>query len=399
VNNKWIALALTLAVPLTAHAGAVVKIDEETSIDFGLRLQTQLVATEKDRDGDGNFESQNDFLIRRARFKARGDIGKWASAFIQSDYEEQAGTSSDMRIIDAYVLLKPHKLAFLYVGQNMSPAIRQEVSSSSAHLALDRPGLAYKSLTWGGRAKYVFTNETYGDSNAKLQGRANVRDLGATLFGNASPTKTIHLKYYLGVYDGVQTAGADQLRFTARAQVNFFEPESSYYNNATYLGKKKTIGIGGSYDTQDGVALDQATGNEADYRLYSIDAFMEMPLPLGSLTAEAGYVNLDLDGGETLAKADGTVLGNASRAQGAGWFAQAGYYVKNFQPWVNYEEWKSDATDDRGSYKAYRAGVTYYLKGHDAKVKAGYEIFEPDVALSPTQDRIKSFVVGLYLDY
>lgn len=403
MNPRCLALALSaaLAVPMTAHAGAKVKIDDQTSFELGLRLQSQFISTETDRGADGTFESQNDFSVRRARVKFRGNYSTWATAYVQADFEELGGTSADMRIIDAYVLLKPHKLAWLYFGENMSPAMRQNVTSSGAFMALDRPGLAYKSLTWGGRAKYAFTNTTFGDSNARLntQARVPVRDLGATLFGNHSFTPKLHLKYYLGAYDGVQAAGDDAPRLTARAQVNLLDPEPGYYNDGTYLGEKRTLGIGGSYDRQDSVTLDQVTGSKVDYELFSVDAFAEIPLPLGSLTAEAGYVNLDLGGGETLVTAGGTTLGNAARSQGDGYFAQAGYYVKRLQPWVNYEQWTSDAADDRGSYKAYRAGLNYFLKGHDAKLVAGFERFEPDVALSPSQDTIDSFVVGVYLDY
>lgn len=403
MSTRCLALALTvaLAAPTAAHAGFKVKLDDQTSLELGLRLQSQFISTEVDRDGDGQYESQNDFAVRRARVKFRASYGSWATAYVQTDLEEQSGTSSDSRIIDAYVLLKPHKAAWLYLGENMAPAIRQNVTSSGGFMTLDRPGLAYKALTWGGRAKYAFTNTTFGDANAKLntQARAPVRDMGATLFGNVSVTPVVHLKYYLGLYDGVQAAQSDSLRFTARAQINFFDPEGGYYNDGTYLGEKRTVGIGGSYDRQGKIALDQATGRKVDYRLFSLDAFGETPLPVGVLTAEAGYVNLDLDGGGALVTAGGTVLGNASRAQGDGFFAQLGYLLGKVQPWVNYERWSSDASDDRGSYKAYRAGLNYFLKKHDAKLVAGFERFEPEVRLSASQGHVNTFIVGAYLDY
>lgn len=399
MKTKYCAAALALVVPLAAEAGAVIKIDEESKLDIGLRLQTQYVVTEKDRDGDGKFEKQTDFNIRRARLRFKADATKWMSAFIQTEFEEQNGTSPDSRILDAYIQLKPNKLANAFVGVNMSPAIRQGISSSASHLGLDRPALAYKSLTWGGRAKYVLTNETYSDSNSKLVGRVGVRDIGATLFGNTSLNEMVHLKYYAGIYDGVQTAGEDKNRYTLRTQVNFFDAEPGYYNNSTYLGKKKTVGIGVSYDTQDAVARDQATGKAVDYDLYSVDAFTEFPLGPGALTAEAGYVNLDLGGGGTMVKRDGTALGNAARAQGDGWFVQTGYFINNWQPWVNYEKWSSDAADGRGGYKAYRVGANYYLKGTNANVKAGYEVFKPDVRLTASERDVRSFVVSLNLDF
>lgn len=396
-----VAVALALAVPLTAHA-AKIQVDEQTSFEVGLRLQTQVFSTEANVDpADPEFERQNSLLIRRARLKFRGNYSSWLTAYIQGDYEEQAGTSSDMRIIDAYLLVKPHPLAWLYVGQNMVPALRSNVTSSGGFLALDRPGMAYRSLTWGARNKYAFTNTTFGDSNSRLlsQGRANVRDLGVTLFGNRSFTESAHLKYYLGVYDGVQSANANNLRYTGRVQVNLLGKETGYYNDGTYLGEKRTIGIGASYDTQNAVALDQATAKKVNYKLYSFDLFTEMPLPVGSLTAELGYSNLDLGGGGTLATSGGTALGSASQSQGSGIYGQVGYFVKNLQPWVGYESWTSDGAQKLGSFKAYRAGANYYLRGLDIKVVAGYERFEPEVALSGgAQDTVQTFILGLYAD-
>ncbi len=405
MNPRCIALAaasLAIAVPLTADAGAKIKIDDQTNIELGVRLQTQLFFTEANVDpADPEFEQQSSFLIRRARLKFRANYSTWLTTYVQSDYEEQAGTSSDMRIIDAYVLLKPHPLAWVYVGQNMAPALRANVTSSGAFLALDRPGITYRSLSWGARGKYAFTNTTFGDSNSRLlsQGRANVRDLGVTLFGNHSFTDSAHLKYYLGAYDGAQSASEDNLRFTGRVQLNLLGKEAGYYNDGTYLGEKRTIGIGASYDTQNAVALDQATSGKVDYALWSVDLFTEMPLPVGSLSAEVGYADLDLGGGGTLATAGGTALGNASQSQGSGLYGQVGYHFKNIQPWVAYEEWKSDAATDLGSFKAYRAGLNYYLKGTDVKAVVGYERFEPEVPLSGgAQDTVQSFILGLYVD-
>jgi hypothetical protein len=396
-----VALSLSLAVPITARAWATVRIDDQTSLELGLRLHVQLTSTETDRDADGEYESQSDFSIRRARLRVRGDHGAWATVFVQGSFEEQRGTAATMRIIDAFAVLKPHPLAWLVVGQHMVPAMRQNVTGSVGFLALDVPALAYKALTTGGRAKHAFTNATFADSDAGLltQSRAPVRDLGATLFGSQSFTPAVHLKYYLGGYDGVQAAGDDRPRIAARVQVNLVDPEPGYYVDGTYLGTRRTVGIGASHDRQDRVAVDHTTGRKVHYRLYSIDAFAEVPLPLGSLTAEAGYVDLDLGGGGTLATTSGAPLGDASRAQGDGFFVQAGYHVKGIQPWVGHERWTSDSTGGAGSYRALRAGVNYYLSGLGTKIVAGFERFDPDVAPSRSRDAIETFVLGLYLEY
>ena len=406
MNRKSIviaAAAVASVAPLTARASATIKIDDDVKLDLGLRLQTWFIHSERDRNGTGVFAPENDFLIRRARVRLRGDVTQYVSAFLQTDFEEQLGASADMRIIDAYVLLKAHKALNLYVGENMNPAIRQDISSSATHMAIDRPALAYKSLTWGARAKYAFTNDTLVDSNSRLLtgSRVPVRDMGGTFFGVVSVTPVTHFKYYVGVWDGVQLAGLDNFRYTVRGQVNFLDAEAGYYNDSTYLGTKRTIAFGGSYDAQNNVALDQATRRRVNYRLFSLDAFAEQPLGPGSVTAEFGYVNLDLGGGGTMIRSDNSTLGNAARTQGHGWFAQAGFFVSGLkvQPWVNYELWIADAAGNRGSYKAYRAGLNYYLRGETANVKAGFEVFEPDAGFSTTQGNIKTVVVALNTNY
>lgn len=408
MNQKSLALAVavSLALPLTGQAMAKVKIDEDTNLEVGVRLQTQLFSTEANLDAsDADYERQTSFLLRRARLRFRVNYKSWLTGYVQTDYEEQAGTSSDLRIIDAYVLLKPHALAWIYVGQNMAPASRANLTSSGGFMAIDRPSLTYRTLSWGARAKYAFTNTSYGPSSANLQrgARAPVRDLGVTLFGNQSFSDALHLKYYLGAYDGVQTSTKDDLRFTARVQLNAFDKESGYYNDATYLGEKRTVGVGATYDAQKAVAIDQASGADVDYQLYSFDAFADWRLPVGAVTAEVGYVHLDLGGGGALAPspsgpASTLTFGIANQAQGGGFYAHAGYYVEKLQPWVEYEQWKSDAAGNVGGFKAYRAGVSYYLKGHDIKVVAGYERFEPEVPLAAGQDTVQSFLAGLYID-
>ena len=143
-----------------AHAGAIIEINEQARIDLGFRLQTLYLNTEDDLDDDGKFESSDDFKVRRARLRVGADITRWVSAFLQTEAIEAVGTGTDMRVIDAYIQLKPHPLANLFMGKHMAPVTRQNLTSSGGLMALDRPGLTYKNLTWGTRALSKFSNET-----------------------------------------------------------------------------------------------------------------------------------------------------------------------------------------------------------------------------------------------
>lgn len=393
---------LVLSQPNSARAGADIQINDESSIDLGFRLQALYLRTEKDVDGQkSSFENFDDFKVRRARLRLGADINKWASMFIQTEFAEDEGTGADMRVIDAFIRLKPHKLANIYLGENMAPVTRQNLTSSGGLLAIDRPGITYKNLTWGTRALSTFANATVGDTDAGLRGDVDVRDTGVTLFGSTSLSDMAHVKYYLGTYDGVQEAGEDSERCAGRIQVNFFDAEPNYFNLSTYLGKKKTVGIGAAFDSQSDVARDLATGGTVDYEMWTVDAFADYPLGPGTVTLEAAYLDLDLDDATQLdADGDGITGTNAKQSQGNGYYAQAGYFINNWQPWVEYEQWDSDGANDLGSFDSYRIGLTYFIKGHNANIKAGYEVFNADENFTGTnEDSIKTFVTGLYVNY
>jgi hypothetical protein len=376
------ALVLLLLSTSAADAGFKLKdADGNEKIDLGFRLQVLGINTDRDLDGDGNFESFGDFRIRRARFRLKGTLNEHFGMFFQTDV-----SGNDIQMIDAYIHLKKNAKFQAFVGQHLAPTSRQTITSSGALMAMDRPGSIYKALTWGGRALSTFDTATYGDSDSGIRGPAQVRDTGVTLFGVNSKDKT-HFKWYLGTYDGTPAGGSDGERLTARAQINFGDAESSYYNTSTYLGKKDTVGIGFSYDSQSDVA--GARTPRTDYTYYEVDLFAEKPMGDGSVSFEAAYHSLDLDGMNP-------------QAEGDGFYVQAGYLMSNktWQPWFLYDTWSADAAGGKGSFDLYRVGVSYFMKGHNANLKIGYESFSADANIgSSNEDSIGSLVVGLYTTY
>lgn len=377
-----------------AHAGVKLKVAEDTNINLGFRTQALFVATETPVDDD--LVSKEDFLVRRARLRLGGDVTKWASFFLQTEKGSgDGGSGYDMRLIDAWASLNFHDLVRIYIGEHMAPAGRQITTSSGGLMAIDRPNITNYNLTWGLNGRYAFNTETFPNGNLPLSNATAVRDEGVTLFGSSSFNENVHFKYYLGIYDGIQTESTDEERLTARVQFNFLDSEPGYFNMSTYLGKKKTIGIGASYDRQNSIAQDAVQGN-IDYAWWEVDTFLDLPLGPGFITVEGAYQDLDLD--------DATQMGalNARETQGNGWFVQTGYLIEDLklQPWVSYQSWDSDAADDRGDFNVYQVGLTYFIKGHNANIKVGYERFEAEQDIAPTgKDTIDSFVTGLYITY
>lgn len=379
-----------LAISGPAGAGAVLKIDDEASLNLGFRIQALTILSDLDIDGDGSFDDDTNFRIRRGRFRLAAKVNKNVSAFIQTE----SADGGSMNFIDAWINLKYNNWAQLFVGEHMAPSSRQATTSSGALMAIGRPGNNTKNLTWGARALSRFSTATVGETNdPMISGKNAVRDDGMTFFGTGSFDDKTHLKYYAGIYDGVNNASTDDdsLRFTTRAQLNLFDAEPGYFNSSTYLGKKKTVGFGVSYDTQSDVQ-DKMGGGTADYSYWSIDAFTDWPVGEGYLTAEAAFSNLDLDDASA----------SAIQSQGDGWYFQAGYYINQWQPWIEFESWDGDAaTSNAGDYDSYRFGISYFLKGHNANVKLGFEKFDSDVVFGGTnnEDSIDTIVLGFYTTY
>lgn len=389
-----ILLVAVLGVSL-AHAGAKLKINDDAMIDLGARVQTlYLNMGDEFNAEDGEFDRYDFFKIRRARLRVKLVASSHMTGFIQTDVGDFAGSGQDMRVIDAWINTMYNDWLQLYTGLNMAPALRQNVTSSGALMAVDRPGMAYKPVSWGIRSRYAFTNATIGATDLPGLGvDGAVRDIGATLFGSGPVGENVHLKYYVGMYNGTTTAsGEDTERYTGRVQVNFGDAEAGYFNSSTYLGKKNTIGIGASIDMQSEVLAmptpaKQAADETGDYMLYSVDAFIEKQLGEGGLTAEAGFIALDLDD-------------LADNVSGTGFYGQLGYLIQDtWQPWALYETWSSDADNDAGNYNLWRIGLSYYLAGHNANIKAGFEQVSQDNPFAGDEDSISSFVLGFFTTY
>ncbi|MDH3452526.1 MAG: OprO/OprP family phosphate-selective porin, partial [Gammaproteobacteria bacterium] len=72
-------LLASLLIAAPAWAGAVLKIDDDSSIDLGFRAQSYVKFIQSDLDGDGSFDDYTDFQVRRARIRLLGKINKHIS--------------------------------------------------------------------------------------------------------------------------------------------------------------------------------------------------------------------------------------------------------------------------------------------------------------------------------
>ncbi len=379
-------------VPRRLHIG------DEGWVGVGARILPIFIYNDSDLVSD-----EMEFRMRRARVFVRGDLVEWAGFSVATEV-----SGGNVLLIDSYLHFKPKDEVQFFVGRHLSPGPGRQsgTTSAAALMAIDRPNFGFKNLSFGGRAMTAFATSTLDDTDSGLRMDAQVRDEGVTFWGDHSRTNDLHFKYYLGVYDGWDRSPArdnGDLRYSGRAAVNFGDHENGFFNSSTYLGLKRTIGLGASFDAQNRVATEAVTESSVNYRYWTVDLFAEQPVGWGSLTFEAAYGQLDLDKGDNiLLDRNGDPLGGVPgrQAQGDGFYLQAGYYMPGIkiQPWILYEEWDSAASGSVGSYTNARIGATYFARGHNLNFKIGYE--RTRLGWSTDGDRTSnSIVTGAYLNF
>lgn len=393
-------LGLAMLNVQPAHAGAKIIISDDSDFDLGFRLQTLYLNNDTDLKSN-----ENEFILRRARIRLKANVTKYFSGFLQTEFADDTLNSSggDARLIDGWIMVKPYELLNVIGGMQMAAVTRQGMTSSGGLMAMDRPGINNYMLTWGAQGRAAFNTTGLPGTVSGLGGDVQVRDLGFSLFGSRSFNEVTHFKYYAGIFEGQNpdTRTSDSERYTGRVQVNFFDAEDGLFNLSTYLGTKKTVAFGVGYDSQSDVAVDSVTGENVDYSFFTLDAFAEYPIGVGTLTAEVAYNDMDLDDApDPLAnEKTGTPFGtgvSGAATQGNGYYGQIGYYLYKWQPWFGYEQWESDGVNDAGSWQAYRVGLSYFIKGHNANIKAGYEKVKND---TPGEEDIDTFAIGFYMTY
>jgi len=181
-------IGVLLVWPSVSWAGVKLQIDQDSNLELGFRLQTQLFSSTNSQ-ADANQDHEEKFDLRRARLWLEGNVTKWFKFFIQMGNNIGPGTDNeteDVLLIDGFLNLHLHDFAQIIMGEHMAPAGREHLTTSAAMMAIDRPGITGYNLTWGLNGGAVFNTAAFEDGNLDLEGDANIRDIGATLFGSTS---------------------------------------------------------------------------------------------------------------------------------------------------------------------------------------------------------------------
>lgn len=356
IKTKVIFLVICFCLAgYSARGQYKLEIDEQTRAEIGIWGQAWYQFVEN---GKNNGADLNDFMIRRFYFYFKGQVTQYFSFFahIAADRIGQEGLSipslglgSGLTARDFWITFKPSEVFMLQAGRMYIPFTRQYgTTSTKAMLITDLPFLQ------GGVRGSIFYASKVG------------RDDGITLWGNPFNGR---VQYRFMVSEGVEGDNNpdDKLRYVGRIALNLLEPEKNWFNQGTYLGKKKVLSLGLGYDMQNDLTLSGLGGR--NNRAWTADVFFDYPIGDGALTVESSYI----DNENSTQQHNFSSLAPGDDAQNL--YVQAGYLFAGkigsgrIQVYVRYETIDVDRKEGTNFIST---GLNYYIKGHDAKLSADY---------------------------
>ncbi|MBW1962802.1 MAG: hypothetical protein JRH18_24210 [Deltaproteobacteria bacterium] len=384
-------LFLFVCILLTGNpvwGGFKFEYSEQIKGEIGFWGQAWYQYVEDGQDSDGNGISDkglNDFMIRRAYFYIKGQATPYLSIFthIAADRAGQdeldnpsVGLGSGVAFRDLWITLKADETFKIQAGRMYVPFTRNYgTTSTKALLTTD--------LDWtqGGIRSNIFYPSKVG------------RDDGVTLWGNI---KDGLFQYRFMVAEGVESDSInpdDNLRIAGRISISPFDPETGWFNQGTYLGKKRVLSVGAGADYQQDLMFGS---REDDYSAWTLDAFYDQPIGTsGAFTFEGAYINIE-NGPNNI-----TFTQLSSGDDGSIISLKAGYLFTDklgpgqIQPFAH---WQYIDVDESGkdNTNVYGFGLNYFLKGHANKISLDFAFVDQDEEVL-TQDVQDHFIFTFQL--
>jgi len=241
-------LSLTLAlVPLSADA------QETPSVSLGAGLRTSFVHDEPD-----GADRSDTFLLDSIRLYVGGTASESIHFMFNTEYD---GGSNEVQIMDAAAQITLSESSQIWFGRFLPPSDRANLYGP------------YYAHHWG-----VYSDGIQDGYPFAFAGRDN----GAMYLGQFDKVKVAG-----GVFDGSSATGDDTVLTAGRLQLDFWDAEPGYYQNATYYGEKNLLAVGLAF---------QAQGT--DKAAFTADFLLEQAVgDGGAYTVEAEWARYDALGG------------------------------------------------------------------------------------------------------
>lgn len=339
-------LVLAVAIPAT---GAVVWEDGDQALKINYLLQTQFTMLEDEAPKGDTWGK--DFFIRRSRILLGGNICKNISFFMETDqanYGKNGNWGGQFFVQDAFMTFNVAKRAFMIdAGMIILPFTRHYVQSAVSLQTVD-----YHT----GVIKYP-TSKVWRDAGIQFRGY---------LMGDK-------LQYRVGIFNGIEGAApagdaadagpivneSDMPRITGRVMYNIMGKETGFYYGGIHFAKDPIISVGLAFDMQPDAIVD-ADGKLAMYMAYGADVYVDYPMGVGELVAQANVMMYD--------------RGDKALNSGMGLFGEVGYRYQQISLVAAMDMFMSDAKDgdDKpvNDLQQMQFGCNFWIKKHNANVKA-----------------------------
>jgi hypothetical protein len=339
---------LLAAPPLRAQ-------DFQPTLTVGAGIQTSYDHTEPSS-GSG----LDQFELNHMRLYLSGEITKDFSVMFNTDYNT---VTNNMGVLDAVGEFHASPTLNVWFGRFLPPSDRANLY-----------GPFYSNL-WG-----VYTDGIQDGYPFVFQGRDN----GVVYWGDFK-AGVVKLKLSAGAFDGASATGNTSVIWAARAQFDFWDPESGYYLNGTYYGDKNLLAIAGATQIQNG-----NTATTADFLME------KKVMHGGAFTIESEYANYNRLGGynANYARSEGA-YGLASflfpKQVGIGKFQALGKFaLAEFTRGIVPSE---GASNPSYRQKTTEAEFSYIIKQFDARLMA----FGRNTSFNAVQKDFWEAGVGLQL--
>lgn len=358
-----------------AQPALKIETPNKSSIKLGLLLQPQFQSSQPrfGTPAETHTGFGNNLYIRRTRILVGGTLFGVLEYFVDTDFPNlflaTNVTTTDamgnmvtnsgvkgtpgMNIQDAFITYKPiGDMLKIDAGYMLPPLAHNAVQGATTLYLWD----------------YFFY--TFRSGNAfNSSGNPVGRDAGVQLRGLVAGGR---VEYRLGFFQGLRqpqsatdSVSRNFFRTTGRVQINLMEPETGFFYAGTYLGTKKVLSIGGSFDFQD-------TGDTTAYRYFAGDVFVDLPLgPAGVLTAQ---VNVAYWNGGT------TIVSLTPSA--TAFMAEAGFLIGaiRLSPILHVEHLLVSGANNDDTYLG--GGLAYWPYGHNTNLKAFYTYRKAEAAMN-----------------
>ncbi|SHK24461.1 porin [Thermocrinis minervae] len=392
MKKSLLAMAALMGVAILPSQAAMIRLDEDTFANTGLKLQIWAQRLGKAQNGGQDY---TDFSIANARVYFSGQVNKYVQFGANLDFglgrnlnlqgRTQHSGTNETRVNDAFINLKLMDEVQLMAGLYRVPFSRASLTDSYTYIIPTGYG-------WGiatGSAGNALAINPYAPFSVGTALGNIYRDAGVTLWGNIADGL---VKYQLGVFDGRydHATGAlgpkDKLAFAGRIQFTptmlGYKAEKGFTLADTYLGTQNVLTIGLGYTFQKAQTTGQPFNYSKNAKAWTVDAMWEQKFQDFVPNLQLGYINQKDVANAALpnvnyGKAEAFYVQGQllyDQVVGLGKPALAIRWEQNKnKSLAQYDTTTGTVTAVAGTPKVTRTGVflNYYIKGQDAKIQLG----------------------------